>query len=214
MYKPLPFNHAKNAPDLIEQGLFYFSKAQNLHPSKNIDLQLFIKAAKELEYKENNTINFMMTYKIPDQYINQNANIEKIDNEYNWKDTWYNKSSTVILSLLTVLLQQLLLIFKDFYTKIEKYINLLEFYFYHGYLVWLGWTVGGQVSIIHLAALIQAIFDGKGFSSFMAEPAIVIIGIGALISMPIWGRALFCGWLCPFGALQELLNKISLIYRN
>ena len=45
--------------------------------------------------KENNTIKFMMNYKIPDRYINKNASIEKIDNEYNWKDTWYNKSSTV-----------------------------------------------------------------------------------------------------------------------
>ena len=210
MYKPLPFNHAKNAPDLIEQGLFYFSKAKNLHPSKNIDLQLFIKAAKELEYKENNTINFMMTYKIPDQYINQNANIEKIDNEYNWQDTWYNKSSTVILSFLTVLLAAGLLIFKDFYTKNRKIHQSIRILFLSWVLVWLGWNIGGQVSIIHLAALIQAIFDGRGFSSFMAEPAIVIIGIGAIISMPIWGRALFCGWLCPFGALQEILNKIAI----
>jgi polyferredoxin len=61
-----------------------------------------------------------------------------------------------------------------------------------------------------LAAFIQALFDGQGFSSFLAEPAIVIIGLTALISMPIWGRALFCGWLCPFGALQELLNKFAI----
>ncbi|MGY8975875.1 MAG: 4Fe-4S binding protein [Alphaproteobacteria bacterium] len=210
MYKPLPFNHAKNAPDLIEQGLFYFSKAQNLNPSKNMDIQFFIKAAKELGYKENNTIKFMMNYKIPDRYINKNASIEKIDNEYNWKDTWYNKSSTVILSFLTVLLAAALLIFKDFYTKNRKIHQFIRILFLSWVLIWLGWVVGGQVSIIHLAAFIQAIFDGKGFSSFLAEPAIVIIGLGALISMPIWGRALFCGWLCPFGALQELLNKIAL----
>ena len=78
-------------------------------------------------------------------------------------------------------------------------------------LIWLGWIAGGQVSIIHLAAFIQALYDGRGFASFLAEPAIVIIGVAALVSMPIWGRALFCGWLCPFGALQELLNKFAIL---
>ncbi len=210
MYKPLPFHHAVNAPDLVEQGLFYFSKAQDLDPTKEMKLQYLVKGDKEENYNDNNTIKFLMNYKIPEQYINLNINKAKSDEKYNWQDTWYNKSSTVILSILTVLSAAALLIFKNLYTKYRSVHQLIRVVFLLWVLVWVGWNVGGQVSIIHLAALIQAIFDGRGFSSFMAEPAIVIIGIGALISMPIWGRALFCGWLCPFGALQELLNKLAL----
>ena len=210
MYKPLPFHHAVNAPDLIEQGLFYFSKTQDLDPTKKMELQYLVKADKEESYQDNNTIKFIMNYKIPEQYINQNATLDKAEDKYNWKETWYNKSTTVILSILTVISAAALLIFKDLYTKYRNIHQFVRVIFLIWVLVWLGWTVGGQVSIIHLASLVQAIFDGRGFSSFMAEPAIVIIGLGALISMPIWGRALFCGWLCPFGALQELLNKLAL----
>jgi NosR/NirI family transcriptional regulator, nitrous oxide reductase regulator len=29
-----------------------------------------------------------------------------------------------------------------------------------------------------------------------------------IASLVIWGRGTFCGWLCPFGALQELISKL------
>jgi len=212
MYKPLPFHHATKAPDLVEQGLFYFSKIQDLDATKEIELKYLVKGDKEENYKNDNTIKFFMNYKIPERYIIKNKNKDLSYEKYNWKDTWHNKSSIVILSVLTVFFASALLTFKNIYTKYRSIHQFVRVIFLLWILIWLGWIVGGQVSIIHLAALIQAIFDGRGFSSFMAEPAIVIIGIGALISMPIWGRALFCGWLCPFGALQELLNKLALFF--
>ena len=37
----------------------------------------------------------------------------------------------------------------------------------------------------------------------------VIIAIYTLASVVLIGRGVFCGWLCPFGALQELLGQLS-----
>jgi ferredoxin len=43
----------------------------------------------------------------------------------------------------------------------------------------------------------------------LLEPLIVIVAIYTLISLILIGRGVFCGWLCPFGALQELLAQVS-----
>ena len=209
MYKSLPFNHSKDGPKLIEQGLFYFSIEQSFDPTKRFELNYKILGNKQKEYIKDNNINFNLKYKIPEIYINQNIETNHKEG-FNWPTNWQNKISLVILSILTVIGAALILIFKDLISKNRRVHQIVRTSFLIWVLFWLGWVVGGQVSIIHLAAFIQALFDGQGFASFLAEPAIVIIGLAALLSMPIWGRALFCGWLCPFGALQELLNKFAI----
>src|SRR5207344_1662299 len=68
---------------------------------------------------------------------------------------------------------------------------------------------GGQFSIIHVMNYLLAPFKHFDYGFYLAEPLIVIIAGYALISVVLIGRGVFCGWLCPFGALQELLGQLS-----
>jgi len=37
----------------------------------------------------------------------------------------------------------------------------------------------------------------------------VVLWTFVAISLIAWGRGTFCGWLCPFGALQELVSQVA-----
>ena len=76
-------------------------------------------------------------------------------------------------------------------------------------LVWLGWTAGVQLSIVNVINYVRAPFTRVDVGFYLAEPLMVIIAGYTLVSVVLIGRGVFCGWLCPFGALQELLGQLS-----
>ena len=76
-------------------------------------------------------------------------------------------------------------------------------------LVFIGWVAQGQLTIVTLTSLIEAMVAGQGLAFLLADPVTVLLWAFVVATLLVWGRGTFCGWLCPFGAMQELLSLVT-----
>jgi NosR/NirI family transcriptional regulator, nitrous oxide reductase regulator len=126
-----------------------------------------------------------------------------------WVEAW--RDSRVNVAILAVLLSVLTLIFvfQSTLARSRRAHRVVRTGFLAVVLVWLGWIAGVQLSMVNVINYVKGPFSGVEIGFYLAEPLMVIIAGYTLVSLVLIGRGVFCGWLCPFGALQELLGQLS-----
>ncbi|MGB0903447.1 MAG: 4Fe-4S binding protein, partial [Mangrovicoccus sp.] len=72
-----------------------------------------------------------------------------------------------------------------------------------------GWWGQGQLSIVTPLAVLNTALTGGSFAFLLYDPFSLAIWAATILGFFLWGRGLFCGWLCPFGALQEFADHLG-----
>jgi NosR/NirI family nitrous oxide reductase transcriptional regulator len=203
-YQRLLTGAAEGLQSNRDAGLFTIPASAGFDPVKPWRLEFLINAAGQLP-----ALAIPIEYRLPAALVLMPPAPAVDARAAAWIDAWHDaKANVAILAALLVALTAIF-VFQDRLARSRRAHRLIRNGFLLIVLVWLGWTAGAQLSIVNVISYIQAPFRGFGIGVYLAEPLMVMIAAYTLVSLLVIGRGVFCGWLCPFGALQELLGQLS-----
>lgn len=126
-----------------------------------------------------------------------------------WHEIWRAKRVQTVFTAAMLGALTLILFAQEGIVRRPKLWRRLRIGFLATTLFGLGWGINGQLSVVQVMAFVQSLLTGFRWETFLIEPVIFLIWSFVALGLLFWGRGVYCGWLCPFGALQELLNTAA-----
>ncbi len=210
--RPMAYDKGLNVPGYPDKtGAFFYviDTATPLDPNQSFEIQLkfgrrFGSFPNQIEHRH---------IAIPYHYHGFRARwfalLDTDLSSYEWAGVWQTRSAeTAVLLLGLIALSSGLFLQKRLSANTRRF-KLLRVMYLMFTVGFIGWYAQGQLTIVNITASLEALVAGGDLSFFMSDPMTVILWVFVAVSLLVWGRGTFCGWLCPFGALQELISLVS-----
>ena len=213
--------HAAGAPEFRDVDLFRLPLGSSFDVTQPWRLQLLVQRA--FGARNKSFLTYSLGYQLPAAYLKPlpsptpAATATTVPSQPEgpplWQMMWRAKAAQITVLMAALLLLTGIFFFQDWFVKRPVLYDRVRLGFLVFTLVWLGWFAQAQLSVVNVLAFFDAMRGGFHWSYFLMAPLIFILWFATATSILFWNRGAFCGWLCPFGALQELLNRLARLAR-
>ena len=176
-----------------------------LDPSAAFDFTLPVTRSKGQFYPERITRDLPISYRIAPRFVTGG----QPGKQEAWHAAWRERRGDLLILAVGLAVLALAL---SLPRRLSAHARRFQ-WFRAAYLLFtlgfIGYHAQAQLSIVNLTGMLQALVAGRSLSFLLFDPMTVALWGFVLVSLLLWGRGTFCGWLCPFGALQELAGKLA-----
>ncbi|MFZ6749007.1 4Fe-4S binding protein [Undibacterium sp. Ren11W] len=127
---------------------------------------------------------------------------------------WKSRALEIILFALLLIAVTVVYALREKLTRRSSHknkwpVNIFKYSAWALSIGFVGFGAMAQPSITQVLTWFHSLLFQWTWSLFLTDPFIFLFWIFIIVTVFLFGRGLFCGWMCPFGSLSEAIYKVG-----